>query len=113
MKAEDRKTLVRWVRSSTTLNTHKPNRDRWLAKHKNVHFQFTPTHASWLNQVEIWFSILSHQAIKGANFTSPQDVRNAIDRFIAVCNRDAAPFEWRKRSVHSVGLKKKDKGFCH
>jgi transposase len=33
--------------------THKPKRDRWLARHKNVRFHFTPTHASWLNQVEI------------------------------------------------------------
>ena len=41
------------------LRTHKPKRDRWRARHKNVHFHFTPTHASWLNQVEIWFSILA------------------------------------------------------
>src|SRR6266404_3670993 len=41
------------------LNTHKPKHDRWLARHKNIHFHFTPTHASWLNQVEVWFSILS------------------------------------------------------
>jgi hypothetical protein len=37
--------------------------DRWLARHKNVHFHFTPTHASWLNQVEVWFSILSAKAL--------------------------------------------------
>ena len=41
------------------LNTHKPRNDRWLRRHPNVHFHFTPTRASWLNQVEIWFSILS------------------------------------------------------
>src|SRR5215468_7957550 len=41
------------------LNTDKPKHDRWLTRHKNVHFHFTPTHASWLNQVEVWFSILS------------------------------------------------------
>jgi hypothetical protein len=40
------------------LNTHKPRNDRWLRRHPNVHFHFTPTRASWLNQVEIWFSIL-------------------------------------------------------
>ncbi|MBW2073047.1 MAG: IS630 family transposase, partial [Deltaproteobacteria bacterium] len=65
------------------LNTHKPKRDRWLARHKNVHFHYTPTYASWLNQVEVWFSILSRRALKGASFTSPQQVRNAIDRFVA------------------------------
>jgi transposase len=53
------------------LNTHKPKRDRWLARHKNVHFHFTPTHASWMNQVEIWFSILQSQSLTGASFTSP------------------------------------------
>ena len=40
------------------LNTHKPRNDCWLRRHPNVHFHFTPTRASWLNQVEIWFSIL-------------------------------------------------------
>jgi transposase len=39
------------------LNTHRPKDDRWLRRHQNVHFHFTPTKASWLNQVEIWFSI--------------------------------------------------------
>ncbi len=51
------------------LNTHKPKHDRWLARHKNVRFHFTPTHASWLNQVEIWFSILQQQSLAGASFT--------------------------------------------
>ena len=53
------------------LNTHKPRHDRWLARHLNVHFHFTPTHASWLNQVEIWFSILSSKALAVTSFTSP------------------------------------------
>jgi transposase len=81
------------------LSTHKPKNDRWVARHKNVHFHFTPTHASWLNQVEIWFSILWRGALRGASFTSPSQVRNAIDRFIAVYNETAAPFEWRKKTV--------------
>ena len=88
------------------LNTHKPKRDRWLAKHENVHFHYTPTSASWLNQIEIWFSILGRRAIQGASFTPPQQVRNAIDQFIAVYNKQAAPFEWMKALVHSVALKK-------
>ena len=41
------------------LNTHKPKDDRWLRRRPHVHFHFTPTYASWLNQVECWFSILS------------------------------------------------------
>ena len=66
------------------LNAHKPKEDRWLRQHPNVHFHYTPTHTSWLNQAECWFSILSRQALRGASFTSPQEVREAIDRFIAV-----------------------------
>ena len=88
------------------LSTHKPKRDRWRARHPQVHWHYTPTHARWLNQVEIWFSILTRQALRGANFTSPHQVREAIDRFLAAYNAQAAPFEWRKRVVHSVGLKK-------
>ena len=83
------------------LNTHKPKHDRWLARHKNVHFHFTPTHASWLNQVEVWFSILSAKALAGASFTSPQQVRNQIDAFIAAYNQNAHPFEWTKQVVFS------------
>jgi len=89
------------------LNTHKPKHDLWLARHKNVHFHFTPTHASWLNQVECWFSILSRRALRGASFNSPEEVRNAIDRFVEAYNQDAEPFEWRKRTVHPTPLKHK------
>lgn len=81
------------------LNTHKPKDDRWLRRHPNVHLHFTPTHASWLNQVEIWFSILSRSALKGASFASPRQVRQAIDRFIEAYNENAAPFEWTKQTV--------------
>ncbi len=89
------------------LNTHKPKRDHWLARHRNVHFHFTPTHASWLNQIECWFSILSRRALQGASFTSPHQLRRAIDRFIEAYNAQAAPFEWRKAEVHPVPLKNK------
>ena len=58
------------------LNTHKPKRDGWLPRHPNVRFHFTPTHASWMNQVEIWFSILSRSALQGASFTSPTGPRS-------------------------------------
>jgi len=83
------------------LNTHKPKHDRWLARHKNVHLHYTPTHASWLNQVEVWFSILVSQALAGASFTSPKELRERIDAFIAAYNQDAHPFEWTKQVVFS------------
>lgn len=88
------------------LNTHKPKEDRWLQRHPEVHFHYTPTYASWINQVECWFSILSRQALRGASFTSPQQVREAIDRFVAAYNQKAAPFEWKKGVVHPSAPKR-------
>ena len=94
------------------LNTHKPKHDRWLQKHENVHFHFIPTRASWLNQVELWFSILSRATLKGASFTHPRQIRDAINDFIEVYNPDAAPFEWTKDSVHQVRLNKSYADLC-
>jgi len=95
------------------LNTHKPKRDNWLKRHPNVHFHYTPTHASWLNQVECWFSILWRQALRDASFTSARHVRQAIDKFIAAYNPQAAPFEWHKRTVTPTGLKHHYADLCN
>lgn len=89
------------------LKTHKPKRDRWMKRHPKIHFHFTPTHASWLNQVEIWFSLLSRYALRIASFTSVRQLRQAIDDFISIHNEKAAPFEWTKRYVRSVHPKDK------
>lgn len=82
------------------LNTHKPKEDRWLKRHPQVHFHYTPTYSSWLNQIECWFSILSRKALRGASFTSSEQVRQAINEFVAAHNQTAAPFEWKKATVH-------------
>ena len=87
------------------LSTHKPKQDRWLKAHPNVHFHFTPTYASWLNQVEIWFSILSRAALSGASFTSPRQVREQIDAFVRVHNQSAKPFEWVSATVQQKTLR--------
>ena len=87
------------------LSTHKPKNDMWLKRHPNVYFHYTPTHASWLNQIECWFSILTRSALRGASFSSPSQVREAINRFIEVFTKNAAPFEWKKRIVHTLGFK--------
>jgi transposase len=94
------------------LNTHKPKDDRWLKRHKNVHFHFIPTYSSWLNQVECWFSILSRQALQGASFTSPGQLRKAIDDFVAAYNEKAAPFEWKKAVVFPSAPKRKYADLC-
>jgi len=87
------------------LNTHKPKCDRWLKRHPNVHFHFTPTRASWLNQVEIWFSILARKSLRGASFTSVAQLRKHIDDFIQAYNATATPFVWTKPQVHQNRFK--------
>lgn len=87
------------------LSTHKPKHDRWLTKHPLIHFHYTPTHASWLNQVECWFSILWRQALRGLNSTSYRHLRKAIDAFTEVYSQNAHPFEWTKSIVHPGQLK--------
>jgi transposase len=89
------------------LSTHKSSHDHWAARHRNLHFHYTPTHASWLNMIEIWFSLLARAALKHASFTSPRELRTAIDKFIEVYNDQAAPFEWTKREVGPKTPKRK------
>ena len=87
------------------LSTHKPKNDRWLTRHPNVHFHFTPTRASWLNQVEIWFSILEGKSLRGASFTSVKQLRGHIDAFIESYNQAAKPFVWTKANVRQRPFK--------
>ena len=87
--------------------------DEWLEKHPQVFFHFTPTSASWLNQVEIWFGIFSRKALKGASFENTAQLREAIEAFIAVYNPDAKPFVWRKREVKGAQLKNTIVNLCN
>ena len=89
------------------LNTHKPKHDRWLARHPLVYFHYTPTHASWLNQVEVWFSVLTRAVLRGLSATNPRQVRRAIDRFTNASNEHPVPFEWTKSVVHPGCLKQR------
>ena len=85
--------------------THKRNAD-WLAKYEGrVQFHFTPTSASWLNQVEIWFGLLTRKALRGASFASKDQLRAAIEAFVARTNQHPKPFHWRKREVKGSQLR--------
>ena len=86
------------------LSTHKKN-DAWLAANPQVHFHFTPTSASWLYQIEIWFGILQRKALTGASLTSIEQLIQAITDFTNVQNQKAAPFVWRKREVKGGQLR--------
>ena len=92
--------------------THKKN-EEWLQQHPNVSFHYTPTSASWLNQVEIWFGILTRKALKNASFSSKDDLKKAIEDFIEVYHEKAKPFVWRKREVKGSQLKNTIVNLCN
>jgi transposase len=92
--------------------THKKC-DAWLARHPNVRFHFTPTSASWLNQVEIWFGLMSRKVLRGANFKNVTELRQAIEAFIAAYNPKAKPFKWRKREVKGSQLRNTIVNLCN
>ena len=66
----------------------------WVAKHKRLHLTFTPTHASWLNQIEIWFGILTRKVVRRGIFKSRQELVDRLMNFIKTYNQQARPFEW-------------------
>jgi transposase len=93
--------------------THKKNAD-WLAKYAGrVQFHFTPTSASWLNQVEIWFGLLTRKALRGASFASKDQLRAAIEAFVARTNEHPKPFVWRKREVRGSQLRNTILNLCN
>ena len=81
--------------------------NEWLETHPNVSFHYTPTSASWLNMVEIWFNIMTHKVLRGASFDSTAKLSEAILAYIEAYNETVEPFVWRKREV--VGSQIKDK----
>lgn len=77
------------------LATHStPLVQEFLAEHPQVHLHFTPTHASWLNQVELFFSILERRMLRNGEFTSKDELAGRIIEFINAYNRKAQPFRW-------------------
>src|SRR5512135_1221251 len=77
--------------------THKhPAVREWLAKHPRIQLHFTPTSGSWLNMAEIFFGIITRQAIRRGTFTSVKDLVAAIGTFIDGWNERCQPFVWTK-----------------
>jgi putative transposase len=75
--------------------THKhPKVRRWLAARPRYHMHYTPTYASWLNQVEIWFGIITQRAIRRGTFRSVPDLVANIERFVRNYNKNSRPFVW-------------------
>lgn len=77
--------------------THKtPSVKAWLLKHPRFHLHFTPTHASWLNQVEGFFSILTEKQLKRGNHHNVRELEKAIQEFLDAHNENPTPFRWVK-----------------
>ena len=79
------------------VSPHKtPDVHKWLEAHPRVSFHFTPTSASWMNQIETWFGILSRQAIRRGSFRSVKELIAMIAAFTASWNEGSTPFAWVK-----------------
>jgi putative transposase len=75
--------------------THKhPRVKRWLATRSRYHIHYTPTYASWLNQVEIWFNIITQRAIRRGTFGSVKELISKIETFVDNYNKRCRPFMW-------------------
>jgi putative transposase len=75
--------------------THKhPKVRAWLSEHSRFHVHYTPTYASWLNQVERWFGIITQRAIRRGRFSSVKELIARIEQFVGAYNRNTAPFIW-------------------
>jgi transposase len=87
--------------------------EAWLEEHENVFFHYTPTSASWLNMVEIWFGILGRKSLRGRSFTSTEELGGHIRKFVEAYNESAKPFIWRKREIRGGQLKNNARNFCN
>ncbi len=86
------------VRKSGTTSIHD-----WLARRPRYHLHFTPTSASWLNQVERWFAEITRQQIRRGTHRSTQALEAAIKEYLAVYNEDPKPFVWTK-TAEQIGI---------
>lgn len=77
--------------------------DKWLKKHPLVTFHYTPKGSSWLNQVEIWFGVITRQAIRRGTFGSVRQLIRHIENYITHWNENATPFTWTATAEEIIG----------
>ena len=90
--------------------THKtPNIKAWLARRPHYHIHFTPTSASWINQVERWFAELTRKRLRRGVHTSVRQLESDIRSFIDRHNENPKPFKWAKSADQILASVKR---FC-
>jgi transposase len=83
------------------LNIHKNEAAKqWLLQHPRVHFHYTPTHASWMNMIECFFSILAKQALTQSVQRSKKDLKDLLLRYLNKYSQNPTPFTWTKGPEH-------------
>ena len=93
------------------LNIHKNEAaQRWLKRHPRVHFRYTPTHASWVNMVECFFSILGKQGLAQSVHSSKRQRKEFLWDYIAHNYENPRPFVWTRRSRETSARHRSDKG---
>src|SRR5467141_986044 len=79
------------------LNIHKNEAAKqWLLRHPRVHFHYTPTHASWMNMIECFFSILTRQALTQSVHRSKKELKDFLLRYLKKHSENPTPFTWTK-----------------
>jgi transposase len=91
-------------------STHKtPAVKRWLVRHPRFHLHFTPTSASWINQVERWFALITEKQIRRGTHRSTIELEKAIRSYLATYNENPKPFVWNKTAEQILDSVKR---FC-
>lgn len=85
---------IHLVMDNGSSHTSKATR-AWLATHPRFTVTYTPKHASWLNMIELWFSVLTRRLLRRGEFTSRDHLASKIDTFVTHYNRNAKPYRWR------------------
>jgi transposase len=98
----------RWHGGNYATHKTKPIRD-WLAKRPRWHVHFTPTGASWINQVERFFALLTEKQIRRGIHHSTKDLEADIRAFIEIHNENPRPFRWTKSADNILDAVKR---FC-
>src|SRR5262249_26088214 len=86
-----------------------PKVKRWFARRPRYHLHFTPTSASWLNQVERFFGLLTERRIRRGTFGSVRELESAIRDYLTHHNQDPKPFTW---TADADSILKKIARFC-